>query len=155
MTQIRQQTSASRRTADQRTIDRNTEEETFDEDVLTDDEDPTPKAEEETIIPALTPQSLSAPTDSADDICLELAELQDANSTDQSSPKRATRRRYFASLLSVTFQRVVCDEGHRVKTISSRQHQSIAKLVEQTSGFPWVSIPALDRDAHHTAGSRG
>jgi hypothetical protein len=38
-------------------------------------------------------------------------------------------------LQATTFQRVICDEGHRVKTISSRQHQSVAKLTRQATWF--------------------
>lgn len=41
--------------------DRDADKEMFNEDALTNNEDSTPTAEEETIIPALTPQSLSAP----------------------------------------------------------------------------------------------
>ncbi|KAJ5209980.1 Helicase C-terminal [Penicillium cf. griseofulvum] len=64
-----------------------------------------------------------------------LAQLQDADTPDEDQPRCASRSRYFATRVKITFARVICDEGHRVKTISSRQHQSVAHLQRHTTWF--------------------
>ncbi|KAJ5162548.1 Helicase C-terminal [Penicillium capsulatum] len=147
VTRARRPTWASRPAADPRTLDREGEEEAFDEDLLTDDEDNDDDHDDDDDddngndpgegVKDPTPTSLGASpeSDTADAIRDELAGLQDASSTDQATTKHATRRRFFMGLLRVTFQRVVCDEGHRVKTISSRQHQSVAKLTRSATWF--------------------
>ncbi|KGO38096.1 Helicase, C-terminal [Penicillium expansum] len=64
-----------------------------------------------------------------------LAQLQDAQSPGEDQPRRASRTRYFANRVETTFARIICDEGHRVKTISSRQHQSVAHLQRSSTWF--------------------
>ncbi|KAJ5857512.1 Helicase C-terminal [Penicillium solitum] len=64
----------------------------------------------------------------------ELALLQDA-STPASGSKKPPRRRHYTSELCISFHRVICDEGHRVKTISSHQHQSVALLNRRSIWF--------------------
>ncbi|KAJ5765464.1 Helicase C-terminal [Penicillium odoratum] len=72
-----------------------------------------------------------------DNVRDQLADLQDADakSTNSSAAKTPTRHRFFLSLLRARYQRVICDEGHRIKTISSRQHQSVAKLSRNVTWF--------------------
>jgi hypothetical protein len=127
----RQQTGTSRPTADPKALNPEAEEEEFDEDVLTDvEEEPTPTT---------TPLPSPPVEDLSDDVRDQLAHLQDTDSADPSADpsaaKPAVRRRLFVGLLQATFQRVICDEGHRVKTISSRQHQSVAKLTRHATWF--------------------
>ncbi|KAL4958630.1 uncharacterized protein BDV14DRAFT_186345, partial [Aspergillus stella-maris] len=47
---------------------------------------------------------------------------------EEEEPKAKTRRIRYSSSMGGRFVRVVCDEGHAVKTIRSRQHQSVALL---------------------------
>jgi SNF2 family DNA or RNA helicase len=100
------------------------EEEEFDEDQLTeDDEEEQEQAEE------------APSTTLRDNVRDELAALQDAESTDLTATTPAVRRSYSGLLPAMVFQRVICDEGHRVKTISSRQHQAVARLTRRATWF--------------------
>ncbi|KAJ6112271.1 Helicase C-terminal [Penicillium sp. IBT 18751x] len=124
-------TGSSRSTANPRTLNSDAEEEVFDEDDVTDVEKPS--------VPVDSPEPFS-PGDSASiDVRAQLADLQDSDAAGTLNPsavnvKRSRRRRFLVGLLpTTTFQRVICDEGHHVKTISSRQHQSIAKLTRRAT----------------------
>ncbi|KAJ5802327.1 Helicase C-terminal [Penicillium pulvis] len=109
--------------ADPKALDPEAAEEEFDEDILTD--------EDEISLPT---HGLSCPNNASDDMREQLANLQDSEE-DSSTPKAPSRRRFFTTLLRARFQRVICDEGHRVKTISSRQHQSVSKLSRKATWF--------------------
>jgi hypothetical protein len=103
-----------------------------DEDELS---DPYPEALDE-MTTTLSELASSVPSeDPLDTARRALAQLQDADSPDEDQPRRASRARYFATRVKITFARVICDEGHRVKTISSRQHQSVAHLQRHTTWF--------------------
>lgn len=59
----------------------------------------------------------------------ELGELQEQAASPSSPNKAAAHKpRRFCTKVTASFCRVICDEGHRLKTISSRQHQSVALL---------------------------
>ncbi|KAJ5924231.1 Helicase C-terminal [Penicillium verhagenii] len=120
-------TGVPRATADPKARDPEAAEEEFDEDLLTDVED-------EPILPTPGPSPVDSTLDDARD---KLADLQDADvdSTNLSAIKTTTRRRFFLSLLRARLQCAICDEGHRIKTISSRQHQSVAKLSRNVTWF--------------------
>ena len=107
----------------------------MDEDELSDpSEDALDKATD--VSPPLSDLPSSLPgEDSLDTARRTLAQLQDADLTDDDQPHRASRARYFATKVKIAFARVICDEGHRVKTISSRQHQSVAHLQRRTTWF--------------------
>ncbi|KAJ6113216.1 Helicase C-terminal [Penicillium sp. IBT 18751x] len=125
--------------ADPKALNPAMEEEQFDEDVLTDveeeeeeeeeeqeqeeeEEEEEEQQEEDMALPTHGSPSESQAGRSEDD-------ADDANVTIASAAKPATRRKIFKALFSrVPFQRVICDEGHRVKTISSRQHYSVAQV---------------------------
>lgn len=59
----------------------------------------------------------------------EIGKLQEQE-VDPPLTKRSQsqKRRLFRSYLTASFCRIICDEGHRLKTIYSRQHQSVALL---------------------------
>ncbi|KAL4958616.1 uncharacterized protein BDV14DRAFT_206514, partial [Aspergillus stella-maris] len=57
-----------------------------------------------------------------------LAKLQEVADDEEEEPKAKARRIRYNSSMGGRFIRVVCDEGHAVKTIRSRQHQSVALL---------------------------
>jgi SNF2 family DNA or RNA helicase len=105
------------------------EEEEFDEDQLTDDDEDEQEQEEEGPSTTLVPSALQ------DDVRDELAALQDAESTDPKATTPAVRDKVVGLLPAAVFQRVICDEGHRVKTISSRQHQAVARLTRRATWF--------------------
>lgn len=61
-----------------------------------------------------------------------LARMQELDE-DNTEPKAKSRK--YKSTMVGYFHRVVCDEGHAVKTIKSRQHQSVALLLARHIWF--------------------
>ncbi|KAL4981348.1 P-loop containing nucleoside triphosphate hydrolase protein [Aspergillus falconensis] len=57
-----------------------------------------------------------------------LENLQEEGDDDTDSEKAKSRRAKFESLVRGLFARVICDEGHALKTIATRFHQSVADL---------------------------
>lgn len=64
----------------------------------------------------------------------ELIALQQESVRDSETTKSSILPQ-FRSCIPHTFARVICDEGHKVKTIASRAHQSIALLERQAIWF--------------------
>ena len=76
---------------------------------------------------------------------VELSELQEQAATPSSTGKAHTHQpRRFRSDITTPFHRVICDEGHRLKTISSRQHQSVA-LLDRQSTWCLTATPMWNR----------
>ncbi|KAJ5366986.1 Helicase C-terminal [Penicillium brevicompactum] len=48
-------------------------------------------------------------------------------------PERAAAVGEYVSLIHYRFARLICDEGHRIKTIATRQHQSIYLLARDVT----------------------
>ena len=128
---------ATRKETDPMALDLTAAEADVDEDMPDPDDVVTPSVSDE---PGSPGSVHTPPTDSVgtphppgvDAAVTELSELQEQAASPSSAGKATAHQpRRFRSDLTASFHRVICDEGHRLKTISSRQHQSVALLDRQ------------------------